>query len=391
MVMSRQRQAPLSRRSFVQALGIGGASAAMLSRGASDLLAMVAPQAAAPAVPVLLHNNENPMGPSPAALEAMHRVLGDGPPAGRYPFDHARGLPGVVAEMVGVPGDRVMVGNGSTQLLRTATQVFTSPDKPLVAGSLTYEECGGYANVVGHPVRPVPLAPDLALDLEGMIEASRGAGMVFLNNPNNPTGIVHSDSQVADFSERTLAADPDVVVCVDEAYHDYVTDSSYKTAIPIAAENERVVVARTFSKAHGMAGMRIGYVVGHPTALGRMRRWHYGLSLNVLALAAAASSIRDTTTIRRERNRNTEARDYTIGWFRQHGMRATDSQTNFIFAQTGTAASAFRSGCLERGFKVGRDFPPFENSHARISIGTLEQMQAATAAFAEVLDVRAVA
>lgn len=390
MLNETEARVPLSRRSFVQALGVGGASAAMLSRS-SELLAMVAPNAAAPATPVLLHNNENPMGPSPAALEAMHQVLGDGPPAGRYPFDPARSLPGVIAEIVGVPADRVMVGNGSTQLLRTATQVFTSPGKPLVAGALTYEECGGYASVVGHPVSTVPLAMDMALDLEGMLEASRGAGMVFLNNPNNPTGIVHSEGEVTSFIERALVADPDVVVCVDEAYHDYVTDSSYKTAIPIAADNERVIVARTFSKAHGMAGMRIGYVVGHPDALGRMRRWHYGLSLNVLALAAASASIRDTTRVRRERDRNTEARDYTIGWFRQHGMRATDSQTNFIFAETGIPAREFRAGCLERGFKVGRDFPPFQDTHARISIGTLEQMQAATAAFAEVLKVRAVA
>jgi len=135
----------LSRRGFVRALGIGGASAAMLSRSTSDLLAMVAPNAAAPATPVLLHNNENPMGPSPAALDAMRDVLGGGAPAGRYPFDAARALPGAISEIVGVPSDRVMVGNGSTQLLRTATQVFTSPDRPLVAGALTYEECGGYA------------------------------------------------------------------------------------------------------------------------------------------------------------------------------------------------------------------------------------------------------
>ena len=381
----------LSRRGFVRALGIGGASAAMLSRSTSDLLAMVAPKAAAPATPVLLHNNENPMGPSAAALDAMHDVLGGGAPAGRYPFDAARTLPGVISEIVGVPSDRVMVGNGSTQLLRTATQVFTSPERPLVAGALTYEECGGYADVVGHPQRKVPLTDDLMLDLDGMVEAARGGGMVFLNNPNNPTGTVHSEAAVASFIEGVLAADPDVVICVDEAYHDYVTDPAYATAIPIAADNERVIVARTFSKAHGMAGMRIGYVVGHPEALRRMRAWHYGLSLNVLALAAAAASIREETTIRRERDRNTEARDYTIGWFRRHGMGTTDSQTNFIFAETKMAASEFRAGCAERGFKVGRDFPPFENSHARISIGTLEQMQQATAAFAEVLEVRAVA
>lgn len=381
----------LSRRRFVQALGVGGATATMLGASARELLAMVSPKAAAPASPVLLHNNENPIGPSPAALEAMARALADGRPAGRYPFDPARQLPGVIAEVLGVPGDRVMVGNGSTQLLRTATQVFTSPERPLVAGALTYEECGGYAAVVGHPVRKVPLREDLALDLDGMAEAAVGAGMVFLNNPNNPTGIVHSAAEVEAFIERALGADPEVVVCVDEAYHDYVTDPNYATAVPLAVDEPRVVVARTFSKAHGMAGMRIGYMVGHPDALARMRAWHYGLSLNVLALHAAAASIRDQTSIRRERDRNTEVREFTLGWFRRHGFRATASQTNFIFVETRMPARAFRDACLERGFKVGRDFPPFENSHARISLGTLEQMQRATQAFAEILQVRAVA
>lgn len=391
MTKRYESRIPVSRRSFVKALGIGGASAAVLSRSAGDLLAMVAPNAAAPSTPVLLHNNENPMGPSPAAMEAMADVLGGGAPAGRYPFDTARTLPGAVAEVVGVPGDRVMVGNGSTQLLRTATQVFTSPDKPLVAGSLTYEECGGYADVVGHPVRTVDLTADMMLDLDGLAEAAVGGGMVFLCNPNNPTGVVHGASAINGFIERALAADPDVVVCVDEAYHDYVTHPDYATAVPLAAETDRVIVARTFSKAHGMAGMRIGYVVGTPGSLERMRRWHYGLSLNVLALAAAAASIRDEVTIRRERDRNTEARSFTIDWFRRHGMDATDSQTNFIFAHTGVPASEFRDGCAEHGFKVGRNFPPFENSHARISIGTLEQMREATAAFGKVLKVRAVA
>lgn len=387
----RRTTRSVSRRGFVKAVGIGGASAALLAGNRRQLLAMVAPKAAAPATPVLLHNNENPMGPSAAALDAMERALAGGPPAGRYPDDGARSLPGAIAEIIGVPADRVMVGNGSTQLLRTATQVFTSPQRPLVAGALTYEECGGYADVIGHPVRAVPLLQDMHLDLDGMAEAASGGGMVFLNNPNNPTGLVHPESAVSAFIERVLAADPEVVVCVDEAYHDYVTDPGYTTAVPLAVDEPRVIVARTFSKAHGMAGMRIGYVVGHPDALERMRRWHYGLSLNVLALAAAASSIRDETTIRRERDRNTEARAYTVDWFRSQGLSATDSQTNFVFAETGMPASEFRAGCMERGFRVGRDFPPFENSHARISIGTLEQMQAATAAFAEVMQVRAVA
>ena len=381
----------LSRRGFVRAMGIGGATAAVLARVPRALAGTWTQASAVSAEPLLLHNNENPMGPGAPAIEAMRTVLGGGARAGRYPFGDVRELPQAIAGVVGVPADRVMIGNGSTQLLRTATHVFTSPTRPLVAGALTYEECAGYADVVGHAVETVPLREDMSLDLDGMAQASRGAGMVFLNNPNNPTAIVHSEDEVGAFIETVLAADPDVMIMVDEAYHDYVTEPSYKTAIPLAVDNPRVVVARTFSKAHGMAGMRIGYVVAHPDTIATMRRWHYGLSLNVLAMAAASVSIRDELRIHRERDRNTEARDYTREWFAQRGFPSTESQTNFVFVETRMPAQAFRDGCREHGIRVGRDFPPFENTHARISIGTLDQMRTATAAFARVLGVRAVA
>lgn len=376
----------VSRRSFVRTLGIGGASLALLGRRAPEAMASAWRGMAPPDLPILLHNNENPMGPGDRVIGAMRRALGSGPLAGRYPFSDARTLTESIAAHYGLPAEQVMVGNGSTQLLRTATQVFTSPGKPLVAGTLTYEEAPGYAELVGHPVVKVPL-DGMHLDLDGLASAAKGAGMVFLNNPNNPTATVHSADAVRGFIDRVLSADPDVVVMVDEAYHDYVTDPAYESEILRAPDYRRVVVARTFSKAHGMAGMRIGFVVGHPELLERMGRWHYGNSLNVLSLVGANESINDPERIERESQRNTEARSYTRDWFKQHGFDSTDSQCNFIFVEIGRSARQFREACREDGVWVGRDFPPFENSHARISIGTMEEMRYATEVFGRVLGV----
>jgi histidinol-phosphate aminotransferase len=281
-----------------------------------------------------------------------------------------------------------VTGCGSTQVLRVAVQMFTSPARPLVAGQLTYEECAGYADLIGTPVRAVPLERTLQLDLEAMAAAAKGAGMVFLNNPNNPTGRLLSGDAVDGFIEKVFAVAPESVVLIDEAYHDYVTDPSHRTQVPRAIKDPRVIVARTFSKAHGMAGMRIGYAIGHPDTIKRLA-WEGANALNVAAIVAATASIRDQARLDREQARNTEARRFTIDWFNRAGFASTDSQTNFVFVDIKRPAKVFRDACKEQGVLVARDFPPYEKSHVRISIGTLEEMKAATAVFGKVLGVRA--
>jgi len=360
--MKQGNSTEVSRRSFVKTTGIGLSAAAIMAyegpRSLARAWSMSLPQEQRP---MLLHNNENPLGPGTKVVRAMNEALSDGR-GGRYPGNG--GLPAAIAKAEGIPQRNVMIGNGSTQLLRSATQVFTSPTKPLVTGAPSYEECTQYANVIGHPVEEIPLDGNMMLDLDKMADAAQGAGMVFLNNPNNPTMIV-----------------------VDEAYHDYVTDPRHATQIPRATTDTHVIVARTFSKAHGMAGMRIGWIAAHPDAISTMRRWHLGLTLNIPSMLGAATSIADKQRIEEEVARNTAARAYTIDWFKLHGMESTDSQCNFIFARTGMSAQEFRDGCAARNIKVGRNFPPYQDAWARISISTMEDMQFATKVFGEVLGV----
>jgi len=386
-MLPKESAMPFTRRTFVKTLGIGGAGVLAARRDAWAGLADVA--GAAPPRPLLLHNNENPLGPGQAALDALRAALGEGAPAGRYVFTRIDELHQAIAEKFGAKAENVVTGCGSTQILRAAVQMFTSPTRPLVAGELTYEECAGYAELIGTPVRAIPLDRTLKLDLGAMADASKGAGVVFLNNPNNPTATLHSADAVGAFVDRVLTASPDTTILIDEAYHDYVTDRSHKTQVPAALANPRVIVARTFSKAHGMAGMRVGYALGHPETIQKLESWEGSNALNVAGIVVANASIRDQARLEAESDRNTKARQFTIDWFAKAGYSATDSQTNFLFVNIKRPAKEFREACRARGVLVARDFPPFEKSHVRISIGTLDEMKRAAQVFGKVLGVTA--
>jgi histidinol-phosphate aminotransferase len=196
---------------------------------------------------------------------------------------------------------------------------------------------------------------------------------------------VHDGKTIADFVERVRRISPETVILIDEAYHEYVTDPAYETAMPIALSTPNVFVARTFSKAYGMAGMRIGYAVGSADTIKPLERLRMPFSISVFGVVAAIAALGDVKHLDAERARNTEVRAFTQKALEDLGCRCTASHTNFLFANVGRAASQFRSACAAQGILVGRDFPPFEGSHARISLGTMEEMQKATAVFRDVL------
>jgi histidinol-phosphate aminotransferase len=376
----------VSRRAFVQTLGVGSAALVSTklfrSEGAEMLESILE---AAESRPLFLHNNENPIGPSKAAIDAMKGILGTTAAAtGRYPTNKAALIKGISTKFAVAP-ENVMVACGSTELLRIATQVFTSKVNALVVGSPTYEECAGYAGLIGTPVKAVALDDRLRLDLNAMAAASKGAGMVYLNNPNNPTATIQPAAEIEGFINDVLKASPKTMILVDEAYHDYVTDPSHKSQVPLAAQNPRVIVARTFSKAHGMAGLRLGYVIAHPDALKVMHRWEATAAMSVLSMGAGIASINDHTHIDSESKRNAEVRQYTLDWFKTAGYRATDSQANFVFVEIKRPAATFRDVCRANGVLVGRDFPPYAKTYTRISIGTMEEMRKATEVFGKVL------
>jgi histidinol-phosphate aminotransferase len=383
----------LSRRKFVQTAGIG-AGAALTSniwgRGRENSIwSAIEPDLQAVERNVIcIASNENPVGPGKAVLDSLRTLLEGGARPGRYSNQSGQLTEAICAHFKVKP-ENVLLSEGSTEILRAATQVFTSKTKALVGTIPTYEECAGYAELLGHPVKGVSLDSAFKLDVDKMAAAAKGAGLVFYCNPNNPTATYVGAKATRAFLAKVNSTSPETTVLVDEAYFDYVTDPDHDTHIPIAVENPRVIVARTFSKAYGMAGLRQGYAIAHPDTIKKMREWCAASgtgSLNVFGMAAATVAIaQDASFTTNERNRNKAVRDMATKWFADRGMKPTDCQANFMFVDIGTPAKAFRDACRAKGVMVARDFPPFEKTHARITLGTMEEMTKAVQVFGEVL------
>jgi histidinol-phosphate aminotransferase len=379
----------LSRRRFVQTVGAGAAGMWVAGRGREAGLFDLGFESlhAQTSNPIILASNENPLGPGKAVLDAVRAGFGE---IGRYQFATAAEVTELVAKKHGIKPENVLLGSGSTQILRSTTHIFCSKSAPLIAPIPAYEECAGYAALMGYPVRTVKLTPppELKMDVPALLDASKGGGMVFFCNPNNPVATAVDGKTTRDFIAALGKSSPNTTTLVDEAYFEYATMPGYETMIPLAIENPRVVVARTFSKCYGMAGLRIGYAIGHKDTIKRLADWDAMGSVNVLGLSAARAALSlGNSFLVNEKKRNNEAREFTQKWFRDHGYTPTDSQTNFMFVDIKRPAKPFRDFCAKENVLVGRDFPPYEKSHCRISVGTLDEMQRAVKVFEKALAV----
>ena len=335
--------------------------------------------------PVRLGSNENPVGPGQLVLDA---IVGKFPEGHRYPFNARQSDVAIVTALTAkfaAKAENIALGAGSGELLTNAVRAFTSATKPLVTAWPSFEAPRETAKKIGTPVKEVALDDKLRLDISKLVEASKGAGLVFFCNPNNPTATAHGKTTVADMVMQVRAASPDTVILIDEAYHDYVTDPSYQSATDIALSTPNVFVTRTFSKAYGMAGLRAGYAIGHPATIKELNRYRMPYGLGTLVLGGAIVALGDQAHIDAERKRNTEVKAFTVKAFADMGFTGTDSQANFIFMNLKRPAAGFRDACAASGVMVGRDFPHYEKTHCRISIGTMDEMKRAVDVFKKVL------
>ncbi len=386
----------LSRRAFVRSLGVGSAGALsttwVLGRSGEALNWTPDPfeavlQASTLQEVIQINGNENARGPGEAAVDAMVKLIRDN--VGRYRFSLAgEELPEAIARNFGygLTAENILTSTGSGAILAAGVRAYVSERKPLVNGAPSFGSPNRTARLIGASIREVPVDANLKLDLDGMAEAATGAGLVFLCNPNNPTATAHSLSDVTAFIERVKASSPDTAILVDEAYIEYATDTIVETAAAQALEHDDVFVARTFSKGYGMAGLRLGYAAGRPATLAKLNAaWGLG-SVNVLTATAAIASLNDPDRMLNEREENRRVRDFTINAFKEMGYETTDSQTNFLFVNVRQPAAEFRDAARNQGVLVGRDFPPMEQTHARISLGTMEEMERAVEVFKRILE-----
>ncbi|HSL21287.1 MAG TPA: aminotransferase class I/II-fold pyridoxal phosphate-dependent enzyme [Vicinamibacterales bacterium] len=380
----------ISRRGFVRAAGLVGVSSlwsapVILARGREAAVGegreFQSPALPASGGPIRLSSNENPVGPPRVAVEALKAALGDAP---RYPARLTQHVSERVAAHHGVGVDSVVMGCGSTEILRMAVQAWTAPRRALVTAAPTFEDPGRYAELLGVPVIAVPLTRELKLDLGDMAARATGAGLVFVCNPNNPTGTVHGATAISEFVDRVHRVSPETTVLIDEAYHHYVEDPAYATALPLALERRNVVVCRTFSKLYGMAGLRLGYALAQPQTIAALRRYRLANGVNALVAPAAAAALDDASLQGQERARNHAAREFTRTALAGIGYPSVASEANFIMVDVRRDAREFQKACNDRGVQIGRPFPPLM-THARISIGTMEEMTAAVGVLKKIL------
>lgn len=383
----------ISRRAFVKRLGAGGAAAFIGARGheawAATGLGEEAPFAPEETNDLILSSNENPLGPGQHVLDAMRGILGpDGAGAGRYHFAQINQTVEILANKHGVDPENVFLGLGSSQILTVSAEVFTSKDRGVISPDPTFGTCARFAELIGNPAKNIPLDASMYVDLDAMLRESASAGIVYVCNPNNPTATVHTGRDMRAFVDDVTKRSPDAIILVDEAYHDYVTDPEHESLLSLAAEHPNVIVARTFSKAYGMAGLRLGFAVGHEDNIKKMSDWR-GMDMftNLPGRVGAVAALANDEHLKREIARNESVRDYTRKWFHDAGFEDTESQANFVYIDIRQSNEEFKTACRERGVRIGGGSKLYP-TYARVTIGTLDEMKRAIEIFAELLSVK---
>jgi histidinol-phosphate aminotransferase len=356
----------VSRRAFAQILGAGAAVAA---------LPFPLPAAPRSTGGVRLSANENPYGPSPAAMNAIRESLAD---VWRYPDEAADALADSIARLHGVSTDQVILGDGSSEILKLTAETFLDRNRQLIVADPTFEAIAAHAATMGAVVTKVPLDAGYAHDVPRM---TKDAGVIYVCNPNNPTATI-----TPKLALRTLISSvpATTTLLVDEAYHHYATGSEYESVIPLVSSYPNLIVSRTFSKIYGMAGLRCGYGVGQKATIERMRRQQAWDSMNTVAIAAARASLADKDHVTRGRQRNSDTRAWVFQQLDRLGYAHLPSETNFMMIDLRTDVVPVIRAMRERNVHVGRLFPALPH-HLRVTVGTPEQMQRFVDAFRETM------
>lgn len=334
--------------------------------------------------PLRLSRNESPYGLPPSAADAIRAAIEARAP--RYPIDEPRALVEVIAKRFGVEKENVLLGCGSIEILRMATETFCNSSRAAVVAEPTFEAVVSTCPFVrARPIK-INLTADHKHDLRRMLRASHGAGLIFFCNPSNPAGTMVDKEQVGRFVRGLPRG---VVLLSDEAYAEYVDRPDYESCLRYVKAGLPVVVSRTFSKIYGMAGLRVGYAIGRKDLIARMAKRRLANNPNQLATAAALAALKsDDEFVKRVRRLNAEVREYVCRELRAMGLAFIPSETNFVMIGAGRPAQPLIEGLKKRNMLVGRLFPSLPQ-HLRVSFGTMAEMKEFVKEFKAVLNTSA--
>ena len=375
----------ISRRKFAQLLGAGAAGTLVSISRPPAASATARPSATAGVV--RLSSNENPYGPSQKALKAMDDAFSL---AWRYPDEHADLLIDSLAKLNGVGRDQILLGDGSGEILKLCAEVFTGPISAnrngtagrgtMVVAEPTFEAILNHARANGAEVSKVPLSPTFAHDLPKMAAAAN-EGLIYVCNPNNPTASITPKNDLRDFIAK---APQQTMLLVDEAYYHYADSPDYESVMPMVKDYRNLIVARTFSKIYGMAGLRCGYCVAQRETIERIRPYQPWDSVNIMALVAAMASLNDNDQVTKGRRLNTETKAFLTGELEAMGYKQISSQANFVMIDMKRPVVPLIQAFKERDVQVGRLFPALPN-HMRLTIGKKSEMEAFLSVFRQVV------
>ena len=379
--LGQEQRRDLARRGFTRrdfarlATLMTGAAAlpffneATLAQGLSALPNM-------PADAVKINANENPMGPCPDAVEAINKVVQNG---GRYQYQETNTFSQTLADLEGVPRSYVMPFAGSSDPLHRVVLAFTSPTKSFVVADPGYEAGERAARFIGARSVRVPLRKDSTHDTQAMATADPKAGVIYVCNPNNPTGTVTRKEDI----EYLVANKPEgAIVLIDEAY--IHLSKTAEPACPLAAADKDVIILRTFSKLFGMAGLRAGAAIGRPELLAKIREYGAG-ALPVTGMVGATASLKAKGLVEQRRNTIAQIREETAEWLDKKGYPTLPSEANMLMVGVKRPGREVFQAMLKEKVAIGRTWPSLPQ-HVRISIGTKEEMAKLRAAFARVMN-----
>lgn len=366
----RERCPVVDRRQVLQGL-LGGAAALALPRLALG-------QVEIPPGQIRLMFNENPYGPSPKALAEVAKIL---PMTAYYPGEIENDLMALFMERHNLDRDQVFLASGSNEGLQAAMMAFGKRGK-VISPALTYSDHLLYAEKLGVEVQRVPLRDDMAVDLEAMARAvDDSVSLVYLCNPNNPTGMAIDGDELRSFCRELEGRVP---ILIDEAYNELTDKPDYTSMVDLVRGGSNILVTRTFSKIFGMAGLRVGYGMGHPDIVSVVKdnvmAWPNGVGLY-----AAYHSYLDEDFIAFSREKVIQGREMVNATFRRHGIEPLPSQTSFVYADIGRNADDFEAAMAARDVRIRGAYEGYD-TFSRVSVGRLEELEIFDRVFSEVFN-----
>lgn len=367
----------LSRRSFfgLAAAATAAAAVPILTESQLARAQRVRVPRDIPPGAVRIDANENPLGPCSGACAVMSSLLPEG---GRYDFEMTPKLVGIFASLEGLKPDYVLTYAGSSEPLNYTVLAFTSKDRSLVIADPSYEAPMYAANFSGAKIVKVPLAKDYSHDVKAMVVADPNAGVLYICNPNNPTGTITSRTDI----EYALEHKPKgSILLVDEAYIHF-TDAT--PSLDLVKADKDLIVLRTFSKIYGMAGLRCGFAIGRPDLLAKIQGYGNNF-MPILAVAAATSSLQVPELVPERRKINTDIRNETFSWLTANNYKFIPSETNCFLLDAGRPGKSVIEAMASRNIFIGRTWPILPN-YVRITVGTRSEMAKFQQAWHEVMN-----